>query len=129
MSAVSNYAGAYIPIPAKNRLISRSVSDFTGRHNARFAATADIIGASLLGVVKNPGRSRRTCSSSTKPSRSGNGARSERRRVRTCTMGKGDGGPKEASEIGRAHLTTPVTNAQLACRLLFEKNNRSKRQH
>src|SRR3546814_1117372 len=28
-----------------------------------------------------------------------------------------------AGEIGRAHVCTPVTNAQLVCRLLLEKNN------
>src|SRR3546814_8801175 len=27
-------------------------------------------------------------------------------------------------EIGRAHVCTPVTNAQIACRLLREKKNR-----
>src|SRR3546814_5048610 len=27
------------------------------------------------------------------------------------------------SEIGRAHVSTPVTNAQLVCRLLLEKKN------
>src|SRR3546814_1265768 len=27
------------------------------------------------------------------------------------------------SEIGRAHVCTPVTNAQLVCRLLLEKKN------
>src|SRR3546814_4987098 len=29
------------------------------------------------------------------------------------------------SEIGRAHVRTPVTNAQLVCRLLLEKKNTS----
>src|SRR3546814_3277047 len=28
-----------------------------------------------------------------------------------------------ASQIGRAHVCTPVTNAQLVCRLLLEKKN------
>src|SRR3546814_9394125 len=28
-------------------------------------------------------------------------------------------------EIGRAHVCTPVTNAQLVCRLLFEKKNKT----
>src|SRR3546814_3481339 len=27
------------------------------------------------------------------------------------------------TQIGRAHVCTPVTNAQLVCRLLLEKNN------
>src|SRR3546814_8770125 len=31
--------------------------------------------------------------------------------------------PAPAVEIGRAHVCTPVTTAQLACRLLLEKNN------
>src|SRR3546814_8997628 len=30
----------------------------------------------------------------------------------------------EASEIGRAHVCTPVTNAHLVCRLLLEKKKR-----
>src|SRR3546814_4267272 len=29
--------------------------------------------------------------------------------------------PPERDEIGRAHVRTPVTNAQLVCRLLLEK--------
>src|SRR3546814_10769774 len=33
-------------------------------------------------------------------------------------------GPWEPDEIGRAHVCTPVTNAQLGCRLLIEKKNR-----
>src|SRR3546814_9199296 len=31
-------------------------------------------------------------------------------------------GDNEEEEIGRAHVGTPVTNAQLVCRLLIEKN-------
>src|SRR3546814_2358053 len=31
--------------------------------------------------------------------------------------------PHIATEIGRAHVCTPVTNAHLVCRLLLEKNN------
>src|SRR3546814_7121523 len=29
--------------------------------------------------------------------------------------------PEQRAEIGRAHVCTPVTNAQLVCRLLLEK--------
>src|SRR3546814_9124275 len=32
----------------------------------------------------------------------------------------------DVDEIGRAHVCTPVTNAQLVCRLLLEKQNRKK---
>src|SRR3546814_10729787 len=32
-------------------------------------------------------------------------------------------GAQNAFEIGRAHVCTPVTNAQLVCRLLLEKTN------
>src|SRR3546814_5639660 len=31
-------------------------------------------------------------------------------------------GPVQNSEIGRAHVGTPVTKAQLGCRLMHEKN-------
>src|SRR3546814_9869616 len=33
------------------------------------------------------------------------------------------GGPETLEQIGRAHVCTPVTNAQLVCRLLLEKKN------
>src|SRR3546814_5480061 len=34
-----------------------------------------------------------------------------------------------ASQIGRAHVCTPVTNAHLVCRLLLEKKKLIKQQH
>src|SRR3546814_9935442 len=42
-------------------------------------------------------------------------AKDEARRL--CAIGD----DREAIEIGRAHVCTPVTNAQLVCRLLLEK--------
>src|SRR3546814_8448202 len=36
---------------------------------------------------------------------------------------------KLASEIGRAHVCTPVTNAQLVCRLLLEKKKNTSKKH
>src|SRR3546814_10562789 len=33
--------------------------------------------------------------------------------------------PAAQSEIGRAHVCTPVTNAHLVCRLLLEKTNKN----
>src|SRR3546814_1966538 len=33
---------------------------------------------------------------------------------------------QDESQIGRAHVCTPVTNAHLVCRLLLEKKNKSK---
>src|SRR3546814_8195776 len=33
---------------------------------------------------------------------------------------------KASNKIGRAHVGTPVTNAQLVCRLLLEKNKKQK---
>src|SRR3546814_3715573 len=32
-------------------------------------------------------------------------------------------GEKQACQIGRAHVLTPVTNAHLVCRLMLEKKN------
>src|SRR3546814_4969036 len=37
------------------------------------------------------------------------------------------GGRERQVEIGRAHVRTPVTNAQLVCRLLLEKKKTKKR--
>src|SRR3546814_9497385 len=36
------------------------------------------------------------------------------------------GVPVVAAKIGRAHVCTPVTNAQIVCRLLLEKNKRTR---
>src|SRR3546814_9285033 len=33
--------------------------------------------------------------------------------------------PEVATQIGRAHVRTPITNAQLVCRLLFEKKKQT----
>src|SRR3546814_9187534 len=46
-------------------------------------------------------------------------------------LGAGDRLPTDGrlfvSEIGRAHVCTPVTNAHLVCRLLLEKNKKQKK--
>src|SRR3546814_4348626 len=43
----------------------------------------------------------------------------QQRRVVTARYAE----PAGADEIGRAHVSTPVTNAQPVCRLLLEKQN------
>src|SRR3546814_4384672 len=40
---------------------------------------------------------------------------------------KGVAGVKSVTEIGRAHVLTPVTNAHLVCRLLLEKKKKTNR--
>src|SRR3546814_8267350 len=46
---------------------------------------------------------------------------------RRLLLARADGGAAfdDRSEIGRAHVSTPVTNAQIVCRLLFEKKKQS----
>src|SRR3546814_8095044 len=44
--------------------------------------------------------------------------------LRSCRADRKARRPRGRDEIGRAHVRTPVTNAQLVCRLLLEKKKK-----
>src|SRR3546814_5862861 len=83
-----------------------------GRRHAARRALAVGLGAARRHGHPNPRRS-------AFPSRRGRPAR----RARRCPLVRRSGSGAARREIGRAHVSTPVTNAHLVCRLLLEKKN------